>query len=123
MLRSYVTEPMQAGRLFLAGDAAHIVSPVGGEGMNIALQDADELTRGIAQLYRSGHSARRGRAGTPRASTSSVRPRAAPTGARHREHEQIVAALADPPASFMRELLHCCRGRRSPASRPGPPAA
>jgi len=53
-LHSYVTEPMQAGRLFLAGDAAHIVTPAGGKGMNIALQDADELTQGILQLYRSG---------------------------------------------------------------------
>src|SRR5262249_9739909 len=42
-LHSYVTEPMHRGRLFLAGDAAHIVTPAGGKGMNVALQDADEL--------------------------------------------------------------------------------
>jgi len=57
-LHSYVTEPMQAGRLYLAGDAAHIVTPAGGKGMNIALQDAGELTQGIVELYRSGDSAR-----------------------------------------------------------------
>jgi p-hydroxybenzoate 3-monooxygenase len=57
-LHSYVTEPMQAGRIFLAGDAAYIVTPAGGKGMNLALQDADELTRGILELYRSGDPAR-----------------------------------------------------------------
>jgi p-hydroxybenzoate 3-monooxygenase len=57
-LHSYVTGPMQAGRLFLAGDAAHVVTPAGGKGMNIALQDAGELTQGILGLYRSGDGAR-----------------------------------------------------------------
>lgn len=57
-LRSYVTEPMQAGRLYLAGDAAHVVTPAGGKGMNIALQDAGELTQAILGLYRSGDGAR-----------------------------------------------------------------
>jgi p-hydroxybenzoate 3-monooxygenase len=53
-LHSYVTEPMQHGRLFLAGDAAHIVTPAGGKGMNLALQDADELVAGLLEHYRSG---------------------------------------------------------------------
>jgi p-hydroxybenzoate 3-monooxygenase len=53
-LRSYVTEPMQAGRLYLAGDAAHIVTPAGGKGMNLALQDAAELSEGLLAFYRSG---------------------------------------------------------------------
>jgi p-hydroxybenzoate 3-monooxygenase len=57
-LHSYVTEPMQAGRLFLAGDAAHIVTPAGGKGMNLALQDAAELAEGLLAQYRSGDSAR-----------------------------------------------------------------
>jgi hypothetical protein len=38
-MRSYVTEPMQYGRLFLAGDAAHIVPPTGAKGMNLAMAD------------------------------------------------------------------------------------
>ena len=53
-LHSYVTEPMHFGRLFLAGDAAHIVTPAGGKGMNVALQDADELVARLLDHYRSG---------------------------------------------------------------------
>jgi p-hydroxybenzoate 3-monooxygenase len=53
-LRSYVSEPMQHGPLFLAGDAAHIVTPAGGKGMNLALQDADELVGGLLDHYRGG---------------------------------------------------------------------
>jgi p-hydroxybenzoate 3-monooxygenase len=49
---------MQAGRLFLAGDAAHIVTPAGGKGMNLALQDAAEVTEGLLAHFRSGDSAR-----------------------------------------------------------------
>jgi p-hydroxybenzoate 3-monooxygenase len=52
-LHSYVTEPMHHGRLFLAGDAAHIVTPAGGKGMNLALQDADELVARLLAHYRS----------------------------------------------------------------------
>jgi p-hydroxybenzoate 3-monooxygenase len=52
-LRSYVTQPMQAGPLFLAGDAAHIVTPAGGKGMNLALQDVAELVEGIVGYDRT----------------------------------------------------------------------
>jgi p-hydroxybenzoate 3-monooxygenase len=46
-MRSYVAEPMQAGRLFLAGDAAHIVPPTGAKGLNAAIADAAILARAI----------------------------------------------------------------------------
>ncbi len=46
-MRSYVAEPMQAGRLFLAGDAAHIVPPTGAKGLNAAVADAVILARAI----------------------------------------------------------------------------
>ena len=57
-LRSYVTQPMQAGPLYLAGDAAHLVTPAGGKGMNLALQDIDELVRGLVATYHRGDSSR-----------------------------------------------------------------
>ena len=47
-LRSYVGEPMQRGRLFLAGDAAHIVPPTGAKGMNLAIRDVDLLADALA---------------------------------------------------------------------------
>jgi p-hydroxybenzoate 3-monooxygenase len=53
-MRSYVTEPMQSGRLFLAGDAAHIVPPTGAKGMNLAMADVRVLSRAIAAHYKSG---------------------------------------------------------------------
>jgi p-hydroxybenzoate 3-monooxygenase len=53
-LRSGVTQPMQLGPLYLAGDAAHIVTPAGGKGMNLALQDVAELVEGLVAVYRSG---------------------------------------------------------------------
>jgi p-hydroxybenzoate 3-monooxygenase len=53
-MRSFVVEPMQHGRLFLAGDAAHIVPPTGAKGMNLAIADVAVLSRAISDFYRSG---------------------------------------------------------------------
>lgn len=52
-MRSFVCEPMQHGRLFLAGDAAHIVPPTGAKGMNLALADVCVLSQAFAQYYKS----------------------------------------------------------------------
>jgi len=51
-LRSFVTEPMRWGRLFLAGDAAHIVPPTGAKGMNLAVSDVLMLADGLIGHYR-----------------------------------------------------------------------
>ena len=56
-LRSFVTEPMQHGRLFLAGDAAHIVPPTGAKGLNLAVSDVFYLSSAIAAFYGKGSSA------------------------------------------------------------------
>jgi p-hydroxybenzoate 3-monooxygenase len=53
-LRSFVVEPMQYGRLFLAGDAAHIVPPTGAKGLNLAMSDVGLLARLLAQSLASG---------------------------------------------------------------------
>ena len=53
-MRSFVAEPMQYGRLFLAGDAAHIVPPTGAKGLNLAAADVRVLARAIGEFYRSG---------------------------------------------------------------------
>lgn len=52
-MRSFVCEPMQSGRLFLAGDAAHIVPPTGAKGMNLALADVRMLSRAFDAYYKS----------------------------------------------------------------------
>jgi len=54
-LRSSVAEPMRYGRLFLAGDAAHIVPPTGAKGLNLAATDVRFLAEAIAAYYQSGH--------------------------------------------------------------------
>ena len=51
-LRSFVAEPMRFGRLFLAGDAAHIVPPTGAKGLNLAASDVGLLSRALAEHYR-----------------------------------------------------------------------
>jgi p-hydroxybenzoate 3-monooxygenase len=53
-MRSFVVEPMRFGRLFLAGDAAHIVPPTGAKGLNLAMADVYRLATALAELYRSG---------------------------------------------------------------------
>ncbi|MDQ0739141.1 4-hydroxybenzoate 3-monooxygenase [Pseudomonas sp. W4I3] len=53
-LRSFVVEPMQYGRLFLLGDAAHIVPPTGAKGLNLAASDVNTLFRILLKVYREG---------------------------------------------------------------------
>jgi p-hydroxybenzoate 3-monooxygenase len=50
-LRSFVAEPMRFGRLFLAGDAAHIVPPTGAKGLNLAASDVHYLSRALIEHY------------------------------------------------------------------------
>ncbi|HEY0182172.1 MAG TPA: 4-hydroxybenzoate 3-monooxygenase [Rhodopila sp.] len=52
-LRSFVCEPMQYGRLFIAGDAAHIVPPTGAKGLNLAVADVLVLSRALVEQYRN----------------------------------------------------------------------
>ena len=53
-MRSFVVEPMRYGRLYLAGDAAHIVPPTGAKGLNLALHDVSVLAEALAEWYRTG---------------------------------------------------------------------
>jgi p-hydroxybenzoate 3-monooxygenase len=53
-LRSFVCEPMQYGRLFLVGDAAHIVPPTGAKGLNLAASDVATLYKVLTRVYRNG---------------------------------------------------------------------
>lgn len=56
-LRSFVAEPMRFGRLFLAGDAAHIVPPTGAKGLNLAASDVKYLANGLVEHYKERSSA------------------------------------------------------------------
>ena len=56
-LRSFVSEPMRHGRLFLAGDAAHIVPPTGAKGLNLAASDVALLSEGLIDFYCDGSTA------------------------------------------------------------------
>jgi p-hydroxybenzoate 3-monooxygenase len=56
-LRSFVAEPMRHGRLFLAGDAAHIVPPTGAKGLNLAASDVAYLSAALIERYKQGSSA------------------------------------------------------------------
>jgi p-hydroxybenzoate 3-monooxygenase len=56
-LRSFVAEPLRFGRLFLAGDAGHIVPPTGAKGLNLAASDIRYLFDGLVEHYRQGRSA------------------------------------------------------------------
>jgi p-hydroxybenzoate 3-monooxygenase len=53
-LRSFISEPMRYGRLFLAGDAAHIVPPTGAKGLNLAVSDVFYLSRALTEVLRTG---------------------------------------------------------------------
>jgi p-hydroxybenzoate 3-monooxygenase len=53
-LRSFVAEPMRHGRLFLAGDSAHIVPPTGAKGLNLAASDVHYLARALQRFYEDG---------------------------------------------------------------------
>jgi p-hydroxybenzoate 3-monooxygenase len=54
-MRSFVAEPMQHGKLYLAGDAAHIVPPTGAKGLNLAVADVRILAAAFAEFYSSGN--------------------------------------------------------------------
>jgi p-hydroxybenzoate 3-monooxygenase len=53
-MRSFVVEPMQHGRMFLAGDSAHIVPPTGAKGLNLAVADVRVLAEGLAAWFEKG---------------------------------------------------------------------
>jgi p-hydroxybenzoate 3-monooxygenase len=53
-MRSFVVEPMRHGRLYLAGDAAHIVPPTGAKGLNLAVADVRVLARAFGDYYATG---------------------------------------------------------------------
>lgn len=53
-LRAFISEPMRYGRLFLAGDAAHIVPPTGAKGLNLAASDVFYLSNAVIEFYKSG---------------------------------------------------------------------
>lgn len=55
-MRSFVAEPMRHGKLFLLGDAAHIVPPTGAKGLNLAVADVRVLTRALVDFYKRGSS-------------------------------------------------------------------
>ena len=54
-MRSFVAQPMQFGKLFLLGDAAHIVPPTGAKGLNLAVSDVRVLTKALTDFYKSGN--------------------------------------------------------------------
>jgi p-hydroxybenzoate 3-monooxygenase len=56
-MRSFVAEPMRHGRLFLAGDASHIVPPTGAKGLNLAIADVRVLAEALVDFYRGGDTA------------------------------------------------------------------
>jgi len=57
-LHSYVAAPMRHGRMFLAGDAAHIVPPTGAKGLNLAVADVRVLSRALIEFFRTGSTER-----------------------------------------------------------------
>ena len=57
-LRAFVAAPMRYGRMFLAGDAAHIVPPTGAKGLNLAAADIRVLSRALIEFFRTGATGR-----------------------------------------------------------------
>src|SRR4029077_3516625 len=57
-VRAFVAAPMRHGRLFLAGDAVHIVPPTGAKGLNLAVADVRVLARALSEFFRTGSEAR-----------------------------------------------------------------
>ncbi len=53
-MRSFMIDNMQSGRLFLTGDAAHIVPPTGAKGLNLAVADVNNLANGLVEFYKNG---------------------------------------------------------------------
>src|SRR5205085_5072240 len=57
-VRAFVAAPMRYGRMFLSGDAAHIVPPTGAKGLNLAVADVRVLARALNEFFRTGSMAR-----------------------------------------------------------------
>jgi p-hydroxybenzoate 3-monooxygenase len=53
-MRSFVAQPMQYGRLYLAGDSAHIVPPTGAKGLNLAIRDVGRLAEALTSFFKNG---------------------------------------------------------------------
>jgi p-hydroxybenzoate 3-monooxygenase len=106
-LRSFVAEPMRFGRLFLAGDAAHIVPPTGAKGLNLAATDVKYLSSALIEHY-AGAQQRRHRHLLPAGPGPGLEGRAI----------QLVAHLADAPLSRHRGLWPEGAGSRAGLSGP-----
>ena len=79
-LRSFVAEPMRFGRLFLAGDAAHIVPPTGAKGLNLAASDVRYLSQALVEYYAEKSDAGLDHYSDARAGAGCGRPNASPGG-------------------------------------------
>ncbi len=97
-LRSFVCEPMQYGRVYLARDAAHIISPAGGKGMNLALADAAVFVAGVRAFYEHGDDTR----------LSTYSQRCLPRIWRAQEFSHWMLSIMHPPTPGRHdsELLH-----------------
>jgi p-hydroxybenzoate 3-monooxygenase len=89
--RVRVSDPMQDGRVFFAGDAAHLITPAGGKGMNIAIQDAVELGCGLIERYREPNDGRR---------LGSYTPTRLPRVWRHQEFSNLMLSLFNAGAAI-----------------------
>ena len=78
-MRSFVAEPMRHGRLFLAGDAAHIVPPTGAKGLNLAVADVRVLAEALEEFFARGDGAGWRPTRTPRCAASGA-PSTSPGG-------------------------------------------